>query len=248
MLPRPTDGVTIAENLERVREQVARSVQSAGRSPGDVRLVAVSKTVPPDAILEAYRAGIHEFGENRVEEASEKIPELRKQVGESTSGPNVRWHLVGHLQRRKARDAIALFDVIQSVDTVRLAETLSRQANAHGKNIPVLLQVNVGRDPQKSGFAAEPRDAFLREVETVLALPGVQVEGLMTIGPLVTDAEQGRPTFRALCLLREFLAARYEPSDWRELSMGMSEDFPVAIAEGATIIRIGRAIFGERPH
>ncbi len=234
--------MSVAENLARVREQIHTAARHAGRSPDEITLVAVSKTFPVQAILEAYAAGAQDLGENRVEEAGEKIPDAKRQL----DGAPLRWHLIGHLQRRKAREAIALFDMIQSVDTLRLAETLNRHARAADKIMPVLLQVNIGSDPQKFGFAPEPRAEFFEAVEKITALPGLRVQGLMTIGPLVTTADQARPFFRALRELRDELARRFTRAQWRELSMGMTDDFAVAIEEGATLVRIGRAIFGQR--
>ncbi len=234
---------TIERNLNRVRERIAAAARQAGRNPDEVRLVAVSKTFPPEAMLAAYHAGARELGENRVEEARDKIPVVNEMVA---ANDPLHWHLIGHLQRRKAREAVELFDLIQSVDSVRLAETLDRHAAAIGKTLPILLQVNVAGDPHKFGFAAEPRTDFFKAVAEILALPALRVSGLMTIGALVTDPEQARPFFRGLRELRDELAQRFPQTDWAELSMGMTDDFAVAIAEGATIVRIGRAIFGER--
>jgi hypothetical protein len=234
--------MSVAENLARVREQIQAAAQRAGRSPNEITLVAVSKTFPVEAVLEAYAAGARDIGENRVQEASEKIPAVNRQL---TREP-LRWHLIGHLQRRKARAAVELFEMVQSVDTLRLAETLSRHALEAGKQVPVLLQVNIGNDPQKFGFAPEPRAGLVHDVEKMIALPGLRVQGLMTIGPLVATAEQARPFFRALRELRDELAQRFPGAEWRELSMGMTDDYAVAIEEGATLVRIGRAIFGQR--
>ena len=233
----------IERNLSIVRERIAAAARAAGREPESIRLVAVTKTFPAESGAAAFRAGVFDLGENRVEEARDKVPAVSEILGGST-GP--RWHLIGHLQRRKARDAVQLFDLIQSVDTVRVAQALNRRAADIGKFIPVLLQVNVARDPDKFGFIPDPRDAFYASVAEILALPALQVRGLMTIGALVPDAEQARPFFRDLRELRDELAARFPAVDWSELSMGMTDDFPVAISEGATIIRVGRAIFGER--
>jgi pyridoxal phosphate enzyme (YggS family) len=234
--------MSVAENLQRVREQIENAARRAGRQPDDITLVAVSKTFPVGLILEAYHAGARDIGENRVEEASEKIPA----VSAALDGEKIRWHLIGHLQRRKAREAVALFDLIQAVDTLRLAETLNRQAVGSGKRVPILLQVNVGQDPNKFGFDLNARDDFLRQVEKIVALPNLQVEGLMTIGPLVASAQLARPFFHDLRILSQELKQRFPPAPWRELSMGMTDDFAVAIEEGATIVRIGRAIFGQR--
>src|SRR5581483_3259151 len=225
-----------------VVEQIENAARRAGRNPNEVTLVAVSKTFPAENIIEAFRAGARNIGENRVEEASEKIPPVNQALGEG----QVRWHLIGHLQRRKARDAVRLFDVVQSVDTLRLAETMSRHSTEQRKVIPALLQVNIGNDPNKFGLAPEPRTELFREIEKIVALPGLHVQGLMTIGPLVAEAEQARPFFRELRILRDELAQRFPISSWHELSMGMTDDYAVAIEEGATIVRIGRAIFGQR--
>lgn len=234
--------MSVAENLARVREQIETAARRAGRKPEEITLVAVSKTFPVESVVEAYAAGAQHLGENRVEEASEKIPAVTAQIG----ADKVRWHLIGHLQRRKAREAVALFDVVQSVDTLRLAETMNRTAGELHKQIPILLQVNVGNDPNKFGFDLNGRRAFLDDVEKIARLEHVQVQGLMTIGPLVATAEQARPYFRDLCTLRDELAQKFPTQSWRELSMGMTDDYAVAIEEGATIVRIGRAIFGQR--
>ncbi len=233
----------VERNLNAVRERMAAAALSAGREPAQVRLVAVTKTFPPDKVLAAYRAGARDVGENRIEEAGEKIPTVDAQI--AMSDP-IRWHLIGHLQRRKAREAVRLFDLVQSVDSVKLAETLDRHAARLGRRLPILLQVNVARDPHKFGFASEPHAEFLSQVAQILKLPSLRVQGLMTIGPLVPDAEEARLFFRGLRELRDELARRFPEAEWLELSMGMTDDFAVAIAEGATIVRIGRAIFGER--
>src|SRR5581483_8082630 len=157
--------MSVAENLARVREQLEKAAQRAGRNPNEITLVAVSKTFPPEQIVEAFQAGARDIGENRVEEAAEKIPAVNRRVGEG----NLRWHLIGHLQRRKAREALRLFDMLQSVDTLRLAETLNRHAKEQGKIVPVLLQVNIGNDPNKFGFSPEPREAFFRDVQKIVA-------------------------------------------------------------------------------
>lgn len=234
--------MSIAENLGRVRDQIETAAQRARRPSSEITLVAVSKTFPIQAILEAYEAGAREIGENRVEEASEKIPAVNAALEKG----KIRWHLIGHLQRRKARAAVTLFDIVQSVDTLRLAETMNRAAAEQKKQIPILLQVNVGNDPNKFGFDLNARAAFLQDVAKIVPLANLQVQGLMTIGPLVAGAEQARPFFRELRKLRDELAQKFPKANWRELSMGMTDDYAVAIEEGATIVRIGRAIFGQR--
>ena len=237
---------TIAHNLAAVRQRLAAAAQRAGRSSEEITLVAVTKTVPLPSILIAYELGLRDFGENRVQEAAAKIAGARPQA------TDIRWHLVGHLQTNKAKAAVELFDCIQSVDSLHLAEALDRRAQAAGRLLPVLLEVNVSGEASKSGFAAAGagpaawREALLPAVERLLALPHLDVQGLMTIAPLVSDPEQARPYFRALRQLRDELQRRFPQTNWRHLSMGMTDDFEVAIEEGATMVRLGRAIFGER--
>jgi PLP dependent protein len=226
----------LSEARRRVLERIARAAARAGRDPDAVTLVAVSKTVPADRIRAALSAGIGVLGENRVQEAAAKIPD----VGGGT------WHLVGPLQANKARRAVELFDVIESVDGVALARRLDRIAAEvrPGRPLPVLLQVNIDRDPAKAGLSPESVSEVL---PAILALPGIRVDGLMTIGRLEPSADAARPTFRALRELSAALRAR-DPALGDGLSMGMTDDFEVAVEEGATIVRIGRALFGERPH
>ena len=233
----------LAENIHQVQDRIARACARAGRDPSDVTLVAVSKTFPAEVIGEAYRLGLRDFGENRVQEATEKIPNIQSLT------PNLQWHLVGHLQSRKAREAVDLFDVIHSVDSLKLADKLSRLCVESGRVMPILLECNVSGEETKYGFSVATtadRARWMADVEATLALPGVRVEGLMTVAPIAADAEDARPVFRALRQLRDELAARFPQAGWRRLSMGMTDDFEVAIQEGATMVRIGRAIFGER--
>ena len=204
--------------------------------------------------MEAYRLGLRDFGENRVEEAGEKIANIKRQISNLHSEienreSEITWHLVGHLQSRKAREAVELFDVIHSVDSVKLAARLSRSCVEAGRVMPILLECNVSGEASKDGFRvtqAAERDAWLPQVETILGLPGLRVEGLMTVAPMAADPNDARPYFRALSELRDHLRVRWPQSDWPHLSMGMTDDFEVAIEEGTTIVRIGRAIFGER--
>ena len=221
----------------RVLERIAAACARASRSPDEVTLVAVSKTVPPDAVRDAVTAGIHLLGETRVQEAAAKIPDV----------PGARWHLVGPLQSNKARKAIELFDAIESVDSVELATRLDRLAHEvqPGRRYPVLLQVNVDDDPSKAGFETGSLEGALDAIER---LPSLEVAGLMTIGRLVQRPDEARPTFRGLRDLAERLGARQGGRLGPALSMGMTDDFETAIEEGATIVRIGRAIFGERDH
>ena len=215
---------TIAERLAAVRAEIAQICERVDRDPREVRLIAVSKTHPPETIREALAAGQIEFGENRVQEGLAKLDEL--------ADSEARIHLIGHLQRNKARFA-GRFASVQSIDSVRLAEAVARQLDVP---LDALLEVNVAGEASKQGFApAELESAFAQ----IAALPQLRVRGLMTIAPLVADAEQVRPVFRRLRELRDALGLP-------ELSMGMSNDYAVAIEEGATIVRIGRAVFGER--
>lgn len=241
--------MTIVGNLQQVRSSIAAACGRAGRDPSSVTLIVVSKTHPPAALLEAAAAGVQHFGENRVEEAVNKIPAVRA----AHSAPLV-WHMIGHIQSRKAKDVPPLFDVVHSVDTLRLAEKLSQAALARNENRPleVLLEVNVSGEVSKSGFAAAGwqhnatvRDQLWQDVAQVAALPGLHLRGLMTMAPIVDDMEQARPVFASLARLRVALAENLN-TPLPELSMGMTDDYPVAIEEGATLVRIGRAIFGER--
>ncbi len=218
----------IRANLERVRERIARAAERAGRRPDDVRLVAVSKTVDVERIRMALAAGVTDLGENRVQEAREKIAVL---------GRPVPWHLIGHLQTNKVKEALALFDLIHSLDRLELARELERRAAAAGRTVDALLQVHMGGEASKGGIEPDAVDAALDEVR---ALGHVRVRGLMTIPPPVERAEDARPWFQALVRL----AKRHGLA---ELSMGMSGDFEVAIEEGATMVRVGTAIFGARP-
>lgn len=216
----------IASNLDRVRERVARAAERAGRRPQDVLLIGVSKTVDIERIRAAVAAGVPALGENRVQEAKAKVEAL---------GHPVDWHLIGHLQTNKVRDALAVFDVIHSLDRLELARELDRRAG--GPPVRVLVQVNVAGEASKGGFGPDGVAAALDEIRR---LPGLRVLGLMTIPPAVADAEAARPWFRLLA----DLAKR---AGLAELSMGMSADFEVAIEEGATMVRVGTAIFGPRP-
>jgi pyridoxal phosphate enzyme (YggS family) len=227
----PTD---IRRNLNAVRERMARAAERSGRRPADVLLVAVSKTVPVERLRAAVAAGVSALGENRVQEAVDKVAAL---------GRPVPWHLIGHLQTNKVRDALACFDVIQSVDRPAVAEALSSRAARDGRRVDALVQVNVGEEPQKGGF----RPADLRAaLESLAALPGLRLRGLMTIPPIPRDPEESRPYYREMRKLLDVAAGWGLGVELRELSMGMSGDFEVAIEEGATIVRVGTAIFGAR--
>ena len=226
---------TIAHNLAAVRERVAAAATRAGREPTGVTIVAVSKTVPLERLRGIAGVGVTNLGENRVQEAAPKIEAL---------GRGVAWHLIGHLQRNKANAAVALFDLIHSLDSLELAAALDRHAAAQGKRQRVLLQVNVSAEASKGGFApAELRAAAAR----LAALPHLRPEGLMTMAPLGAAEGELRAVFGSLRSLRDELASSFPGDAWRHLSMGMTDDFEVAVEEGATLVRVGRAIFGERP-
>lgn len=221
--------------LREVQEEIAQAAARAGRS-GDVRLVAVTKTFPADVVRAAYEAGQRLFGENRVQEAVAKAPLLAELEG-------IEWHLIGHLQTNKARQAAELFDMIESVDSVRLATALDERAGRRGIVLPMLLEVNVAREEAKSGF--DP-DTLLQAVGELAQLSHLQLRGLMTVAPLAADPEDVRPVFRRLRELRDTLREQRSLDGFDELSMGMSGDYRVAIEEGSTLVRIGRALFGER--
>ena len=219
-----------------VLARIAAACTRAGRDPASVTLIAVSKTVDADRLRAAVAAGLDALGENRVQEAEGKAPGV----------PGATWHLVGPLQSNKARRAIELFDVIQTVDSVDLARRLDRLAPEvrPGVRLPVLLQVNVDVDPAKHGFLPE---AVAPALDELLALPALDVRGLMTVGRQSSDPAVARATFRELHALSGELRSRW-PGLGPELSMGMTDDFEAAIEDGATIVRVGRALFGERPH
>jgi pyridoxal phosphate enzyme (YggS family) len=239
----------IARNLAQVRERIAEAALRAGRDPADVTLVAIAKTFPPEAVVTAYQAGVRHFGENRVEEGQAKIPAVHAAI----SGPPPTWHMVGHVQSRKAREAVACFDYVHSVDRLKIARRLSAFAREARRSLPVLLECNVSGELSKFGFDlhgweqdAARREPFLAAAAEILALPGLAVQGLMTMAPIAANPETVRPVFASLRALLGALRERFPECDWRHLSMGMTDDFEVAVEEGATMVRIGRAIFGER--
>jgi PLP dependent protein len=227
------DYETFSGRAGAVRERIAAACRNAGRDPSDVQLLAVTKGHPPAAVEYAVRSGLAAVGENRVQEAVTKKPQCPA---------GIRWELIGHLQSNKAALAAASFDRIQSVDSLKLLSHLDRAAGEQGRRLSVLLQVNAGNDPDK--FGAEPADAA-RILDAAQALPHLQVDGLMTIAPLSDDPAVAQRTFAALRELRDHLAARSR-TPLRELSMGMSGDLELAIAEGSTLVRVGTALFGER--
>lgn len=227
----------LAARLTEVRERIAAAARNSGRPPDEVKLIAISKTHPASAIRTLIGLGASDFGENRVQEADEKIAEIGRQ--------QVRWHLVGHLQANKARRAVSLFEVIHSLDSPELARRLDRLCAEEGREkLPVLIQVDLGHEETKSGV---DESELTHMVEALEPLSRLDLIGLMTLPPFFDDTEQSRPFFRRLRQLRDELASRGAFGDRRgELSMGMTHDFEIAIQEGATMVRIGTAIFGER--
>lgn len=228
--------IDIARNLALVEERINIACQKAGRSRNAVTLVAVTKTVAPVAIRAAYEAGVRHMGENRVQEREDKMEALRDL--------NVTWHLIGHLQTNKARRARELFHTIHTLDSLRLAQKLNAASSGADRRLPVLLEVNLGGEAAKSGIAESDAPAL---AEGMTALPGLELRGLMTVPPFLENPDDVRPFFRRLRQLAERIEAlRLPGTSMRELSMGMSHDFEVAIEEGATLVRLGTAIFGPR--
>ena len=228
----------IRDNLTRIRSQIEEAAARCGRDPGTIRLIAVSKRMPVEAVAEAYQAGQLIFGENYLQDAREKIEQVDRAL---------QWHFIGHLQSNKARQAAELFQVVETVDRLKIARALDRHAGALNKTIDILIQVNVSREPQKSGIQPDEAQGLLEQIQPLLNL---KVRGLMTMPPYGREPEESRPWFRALKQLSIQLADKglFEDNEAVELSMGMSGDFVVAIEEGATLIRVGTAIFGPRPN
>jgi len=226
--------VSIAQNLTQVLAGIRQAAERAGRDPATVRLVAVSKTKPAEMINQALDAGQVLFGENYVQEAQAKIPQV---------GPGPCWHFIGHLQSNKAKVAAQLFDLVQTVDRLKLARALERHAGQAGKTLEVLLQVNVGGEVQKAGCSPAEAPAL---AQAVAEMPHLRLRGLMTMPPFFDQPERVRPFFAELRELAERLRPDLPPGSMDELSMGMSGDYPAAIEEGATLVRVGTAIFGSR--
>ncbi len=231
--------MSVAENIVAVRTRIEAAARRVGRSPDRITLMGVTKTHPPHLIREAHAAGLRLFGENRVQEFSEKAASLADLAG-------TEWHMIGHLQTNKAAQAAKLFNAVDAVDSVRLAGKLDAEARLLGKKLPVLIEINIGAEAAKSGVAPEAPELE----EWLLAAPrfeALEFRGLMTVPPYTDDPEAARPFFRRLRELRDEIAARQLPKIGMEvLSMGMSHDFEVAIEEGSTCVRVGTAIFGER--
>jgi PLP dependent protein len=235
---------TLQSRYDQILRRIASAARNANRDPNTVKLIAVSKGRPLSDIFDLNALGHHDFAENRAEEGGDKISAAQK------AHKQITWHMIGHIQRRKAREITADFDWIHSLDGAPLAERLSRTAGEAGKILPVLLECNVSGEENKDGLDASRFDtdpaqwqALCALVETMLAQPGLSVKGLMTMAPLVPLPEETRPVFSKLRALRDRLAGQFPQAQWSELSMGMTDDFEVAIEEGATMVRIGRAIF-----
>ncbi len=224
----------LQENLTRIRSRIDQACERSGRQPDSVRLMAVSKNQSPELVAQAASAGLTLFGENRIQEAKVKIPLCPSQL---------EWHFIGHLQSNKSRDAVSLFHVVQGVDSLALAEELQKQAIKQARSLPILLEVNVAGESSKFGWNP---DRLLAELLQLNALNRLEVHGLMTIAPYAVDPEQVRPIFRRLRELRD-RCTDLLGAPLPVLSMGMSGDLEVAIEEGATLVRVGTALFGERP-
>jgi pyridoxal phosphate enzyme (YggS family) len=235
----PAETAAIAERYRQVRTRIDAAARRAQRDPASITLVAVTKFVAPTTVRCALATGIEHLGENYVQEAAGKIPRV---IAQPYDGPPPRWHLIGHLQRNKARVAVALFDLIHTLDSEALARALDRIGAEHGRVVRTLLQVNVADDTAKSGIGITSAAGLLERVQP---LQHLRVEGLMTVPPVPDDPERSRPHFQALAGLRQDLRSR--GFDLVHLSMGMTADYEIAVEEGATLVRIGEAIFGPRP-
>ena len=237
----------IGQNYERVLEQIGEAARSTGRDPATVRLLVVTKGHPVEAVQQAIASGIRLFGENYVEEAVEKIQTFDRQANGLEGA--LEWHMIGHLQSRKARQVCEHFTCLHSLDSLKLAERLDRFAEELGRTLPVLLECNVSGEQTKFGYPVWRDDAWqdlAGEFAHLAELPHLQVRGLMTMAPFFDEAEPARPYFQRLRRFQTFLRRSVPQTDWSELSMGMSGDFTVAVEEGATIVRIGTAIMGAR--
>jgi pyridoxal phosphate enzyme (YggS family) len=239
--------MNIPDQIKAVQARIDAACRRAGRSPDDVTLIAVTKMQPVEAVLEAMSAGLTHFGENRIEEAAGKTAAVR-----AVDSRPITWHMIGHVQSRKARLVAPVCDVVHSVDSLRLAHRLAEACVSIGKQMPIFLEINISGEESKEGLPAhgwsddrQLRQTLWQTARDIAALPGLEIRGLMTMAPFYDEAEQTRPIFRDLYLLRDALRAELGLS-LPHLSMGMTNDFEVAIEEGATMVRVGRAIFGER--
>ena len=233
---------SIRENYQDALNQIAAAARKSGRDPDDIKLVVVTKSQPVEVAQAAIEAGCRILGENYPEEGVTKIQSLSSQSG-------VEWHMIGHVQSRKARIVAEHFELLHSLDSLKLAHRLDRFAGEQNRTLPVLLEFNVGGEETKSGWDASDdsqMDKFLPDVRSILDLPNLRIQGLMTMPPLGTDPEDSRRFFQRLRLLRDQLASLHPDKDWSELSMGTSADYTVAVEEGATLVRVGTAIVGAR--
>ena len=232
---------SIRERYHQTLERIERAAQSAGRNPATVRLVVVTKTRPPESVRAAIEAGAHDLGENYAEEGVAKIQAIGPLDG-------LRWHMIGHVQSRKADLAVG-FDFVHTLDSLRLAVRMDRFSGEHGRRLPVLLEVNVSHESSKFGYPAWDEtqwDALRPEFEKIASLPNLEIRGLMTMPPYAFEPEASRPFFRRMRALQAHLDKHLPQAGWRDLSMGTSADFTVAVEEGATFIRVGTAILGKR--
>ncbi|HEY2082978.1 MAG TPA: YggS family pyridoxal phosphate-dependent enzyme [Verrucomicrobiae bacterium] len=225
--------MSLAENLDSIQQRIRAACDRAGRAPDSVTLLAVTKGQPPEVVNEAGKLGLVFFGENKIQEAKAKIP---------LCAGRLRWHFIGHLQTNKCRDAVELFEMIQSVDSLHVAQEISKRADLAGKTMPILLEVNLAGEASKFGYRPDAVEAELNQIN---ALPRIEVHGLMTVPPWTANAENVRPVFRQLRELKQ-RCEQILGAPLPHLSMGMTGDFEVAIEEGATMVRIGTALFGAR--
>jgi pyridoxal phosphate enzyme (YggS family) len=243
----------LAAKTEEVYRRIGNAAARAGRQADEITLVAVTKTHTLKTVIEAYQAGLRHFGENRATEGRAKVAGLAEWLAQ-TGGEPPAWHLIGHLQSRQADEALGTYQLIHSVDSLKLAQRLNRLAERDNyPPVEVLLQCNVSGEASKSGFDLANRweyksqfGNFVATVEQIAALPKIIIRGLMTMAPFSDNPEDARPTFQGLAAIRQLLRIAMPQCDWTHLSMGMTDDFEVAIEEGATLVRVGRAIFGER--
>jgi len=232
----------IKDNFLSVINQIADSAQKAGRDDSKVKVIAVTKLMPLEVILAGVQAGIHRFGENYPEQAAEKIKSVE-------SDENIEWHMIGHIQSRKSETVIKYFDMVHSLDRLKIARYLNRYAGEYNRVLPVLIEVNLSGEESKYGWEASDDEAWenlLGDFKKISSYKNLQVQGLMTMPPLFEDPERTRPIYRKLTRLQRFLQIHIPDTQWDELSIGTSFDFPVAVEEGATMVRIGTEIFGPR--
>jgi len=233
---------SIRENYHYTLDQIATSARKSGRNPEEIKLVVVTKSQPLEVVQAAVEAGVRILGENYPEEGVTKIQSLPPQSG-------VEWHMIGHVQSRKARLVAEHFELLHSLDSLKLAQRLDRFAAEQNRVLPVLLEFNVGGEASKSGWDASDDshwDVFLPDIRSILDLPNLRVHGLMTMPPLEAEPDDARRFFQRLRLIRDRLAVTFPQADWRELSMGTSADYTIAVEEGATLVRVGTAIVGAR--